>query len=493
MTCELLDPQLIADAPVENLREMRVIGTGSFYEFLVQAGQHDELSGRIQEVLSELRGKPAEFEEFSKIAASELLLVNSYDSSLARSVAQTTGLSEIHPFARAANWRGPTLGELFDAKAAVAVIPLDPISERFAPLLMQVWMVRRLPAAFWKNDQDHHLLIDGWDAYAQDLGYSIFIVPFLALENSVSGSSWRLGADLARRVLDEQPQRIRELAVSWIVTGDLQGNEVTAVDVARKSALAVATAPRRWMVPLASREHDRLGKDFGELLMGRHIFVRDLATAWAAFTGYLTFELDLSPKPWPERVDAVHALVSNALTPIIATVLIRQPIREAVFWLSKEMQGHESRIRQVLDIAVSCGLLDRDFVEKKVRYPPVESSTRGAVERALNDSTAALGSHGDECILFNKTGGNDSLKSAVENFARLHTHVRLVYRDVDNKKTAVFHDIRYTARLSVSERLDAGAEWIEWLDHSIPWDRPDEVIEFAKETLPVIARHIRPL
>ena len=144
---------------------------------------------------------------------------------------------------------GPLLAELLETSvfAAMALVPLTPLGESGHPVLSRLYCVRGLSKRFFPVELDANDLDSG-------RGYAWFLTG-LDEEDAgkrIEGRSWLLAAELLRRVVEKRDRETaRHLMAKYIVTGDVNGDRITKVEMGRKSELGHKRvfADLKWIVP----------------------------------------------------------------------------------------------------------------------------------------------------------------------------------------------------------------------------------------------------
>ena len=155
-------------------------------------------------------------------------------------------LAEKHPF----GMDGPTLASLIAPSvfAAMALVPLTPVGgESRRPVLARLYCVRGLDKRFFPAELDVNNLDSG-------RGYSWFLTGLDEEDTGkrIEGRSWLLAAELLRRVVEKRDRETaRHLMAKYIVTGDVNGDRITKVEMGRKSELGHKRvfADLKWIVP----------------------------------------------------------------------------------------------------------------------------------------------------------------------------------------------------------------------------------------------------
>lgn len=351
--------------------------------------------------------------EWNRCIAAELLLARAIPNTEVRSYPDE--FAEVRPFGE----EGPTLAELWDRSVAACLIPIK--AER-GPALAQLWLVAD-PDGKMGDDHRHR-----WKTASEWLtkhapGCKLFAVGTQEFDLSIEGPSWQLGAALACRGLEERrPKMIVELAAEWIVTGRVQARSVEEVAIGNKTDLRLN---RRWMLPEGNWPH--LTPEFRATHERRIALVPNLDSAWNHVTGAGTLE-ETARTDWPlgERVEAFHCLVSQAIRPMIASILCTQP-RLVYLWVSKQFAGNGTIVKEVLEKLSKKGRLPEAL---KVFPEPISSASMPDAEQALKNQ-GRLHLPTAKTVVFNITGGNMLMKWAVINLAALNPQLWLIYRDVD--------------------------------------------------------------
>ena len=155
-------------------------------------------------------------------------------------------LAEKYPFGT----DGPTLASLLSPSvfAAMALVPLTPVGgESRRPVLARLYCVRGLDKRFFPTELDVNNLDSG-------RGYSWFLTGLDEEDTGkrIEGRSWLLAAELLRRVVEKRDRETaRHLMAKYIVTGDVNGDRITKVEMGRKSELGHKRvfADLKWIVP----------------------------------------------------------------------------------------------------------------------------------------------------------------------------------------------------------------------------------------------------
>jgi len=374
--------------------------------------------------------------EWSRLVAEEILLAQLCGLEIHRSWLRE--FLEVCPFAGGRE----TLPEVWERVAWVAVVPLIRPGLRSGALI-RVWGLHTMDDAAWVEApagssplKSYAIRLGGWD-------------------HPIAGNSWHLGASLASRAATEKRADLQlALARDWIITGEVSGESVEKVDVKNKATIQ---SDRRWLVPIACQ---------GEFAkrVGRIRTCSDLRAAWIQLSGEGTLGHGMIAWPTPGEVLEMHATVSKAIRPVIASVLLTCPAR-VMFW-------HSANIEESGQFAE---LLESFFKDERVRgwpgwreRPPVVRKSLlpdgdlVAGENALREAGLHQASEG--AILFNITCGNLIMKLAAHHIARINPSVWLIYREPgidDAKEVILIRNLGHspsTGRMSPRDP-PAGVSW----------------------------------
>ena len=130
---------------------------------------------------------------------------------------------------------GPPLAELLETSvfAAMALVPLTPLGKSGRPVLARLYCVRGLGKRFFPAELDANDLDSG-------RGYSWFLTGLDEEDTGkrIEGRSWLLAAEFLRRVVEKRDRETaRHLMAKYIVTGDVNGDRITKVEMGRKAEL----------------------------------------------------------------------------------------------------------------------------------------------------------------------------------------------------------------------------------------------------------------
>jgi len=178
--------------------------------------------------------------EWRDAIAEEILLLAQDEPRLANELSGSFG--DCRPFRH-----GPNLRELMGLNGAVAVLPVDtsdPGDPHKQGAWMHLWLICDPKNRLAEPDDRHRLEgAEEWDALRECKLYTVTSCH----TNHLAGRSWQLGAFLAERALDSEVKR--QLAVYWIITGEVQNGEVTAVHLGNKTNIPWFDSGRSWLLP----------------------------------------------------------------------------------------------------------------------------------------------------------------------------------------------------------------------------------------------------
>ena len=127
---------------------------------------------------------------------------------------------------------------------AMALVPLSPSGSHGRPIVARLYCVSGLA-------NPHVLALEGMDEVSLQ-GFSWFLagVPQADLEIGVHGRSWLLAANLLARIVTKRDVKTaRNLAKSYIVTGDVSNGVIRRVEMLRKPELAKQFDNFKWIIP----------------------------------------------------------------------------------------------------------------------------------------------------------------------------------------------------------------------------------------------------
>ena len=127
---------------------------------------------------------------------------------------------------------------------AMALVPLSPPGTHGRPVVARLYCVAGLA-------NRHILLLEGMDeASLQGCSWFVAGVPQSDLEKGVHGRSWLLAANLLARIVAKRDVKTaRNLAKSYIVTGDVSNGAIRRVEMLRKPELAKQFDNFKWIIP----------------------------------------------------------------------------------------------------------------------------------------------------------------------------------------------------------------------------------------------------
>jgi len=373
--------------------------------------------------------------------------------------------------------RGPTIDLIASLRCAPGVIPLDmPPSGGLA----RVWIIHdhEKKLASFQNPQ-----LEGLDALFPAEGeWRLFIAG--CDPHKVDGSSWQLGAMLARWALErEHPLARRKLAADWLVTGSVRWEEngrysVQYVGLGSKAKLPeyCHDADRLWLMPAANERPAEA--DYAELASraaGRLHFSKDVRDAWAYITGEAMHVA--SDEHWPNDFAEVHGFVSNSQGPFLAmilqTVALRREQIRVVLWATRSMEGLAKELKQALVQCCERINLPKPLVEIPKAFDATDKEEPHVLNRTQRDlaDDASLGTVSGPKILFNYNGGTVLHRTAVQQRAALNPRIWLAYRDGDHRRTLDFTFIRLHTGSMLEGRLRLRPEacktvnWQALVDH----------------------------
>ena len=420
MISPLLDPK---GKPLELLKELHADAFGT-------------LASRLAEPMFCPHSMSPDLEQlWKRLVAEDILLATLWRLPVDPSWLES--LEDVQPLASCQD----TLAALLKTSAWVVVIPLD-LANRVTGTLIRLWGIR--------GETNTH-------AVEGDLGllggpYSIFLGGW---EHPLAGRSWQLGAALAASVADRQRVDLQiRLARDWVITGAMNGGTIEPVIAGNKARIRTH---RHWLVPQTNYD------EFSSVI-GRMVAAATLDGAWSHLSGEGLIEHGLTAWPAPEDVAELHATISQALRPLIASVLITRPNR-LVLWHSESKKESEDFADLVIEFFHAEQI--RNWSGWQGRVPQVEKrllpmNDLAAGERALRDGGLAKVSHGT--ILFNVTCGNLIMRLAIYNVARLNPSIWLIYREIGIKDPTEVILIRNSGHLPSTGRMRPAlaADGIRW-------------------------------
>lgn len=127
---------------------------------------------------------------------------------------------------------------------AMAHVPLSPPGTHGRPVVARLYCVAGLA-------NRHILPLEGMDeASLQGCSWFVAGVPQSDLEKGVHGRSWLLAANLLARIVAKRDVKTaRNLAKSYIVTGDVSNGVIRRVEMLRKPELAKQFDNFKWIIP----------------------------------------------------------------------------------------------------------------------------------------------------------------------------------------------------------------------------------------------------
>lgn len=362
----------------------------------------------------------------------------------------------------------PTLEALWTRPVASVIIPIKTDGR---PVLAQLWLVGDPKDELGEDHRKNWKTADEWlDTHAP--GYKLFSACSQEFSFAIEGPSWQLGAFLARRGLEQSiPEVLIALASQWIVTGRVKDGFVHEVSLGNKTDLK---SNRSWMLPEANWKH--LTPEF-RTTHARHIaLVPNLSSAWSHLTGIGTVE-ETATTDWPagENVEAFHGLVSNAIRPMIASILYTRP-RQVLLWVSTQFEKTGGMVRAVLERLAAQSYLPAGIT---VALKSISSASMPEAENDLR-TQGALHLPSAKTTVFNITGGNMLMKYAVINLAALNPQLWLIYRDLDAGSSHHFTRLRSSgaqlaAATIVPEESRRDINWTFLFEQFNPGKPPDTV------------------
>ena len=148
--------------------------------------------------------------------------------------------------------RTPKLLELLDpqVRIAMAYVPLSPVGNVGNPVLARLYCAKGLRGRYFPANLLEDGLLPGME------GYSWFFagLPDEKFDRKIDGRSWLLAASLLMFALQKgDASVVRNLAMKFIVTGDVRNGSVAKVEMGRKGELAVPGRPAfkdfKWIIP----------------------------------------------------------------------------------------------------------------------------------------------------------------------------------------------------------------------------------------------------
>lgn len=145
--------------------------------------------------------------------------------------------------------RTPKLSELLDpnVRIAMAYVPLTPVGNVGNPVLARLYCAKGLQGRYFPS----HLLEDGLLPGMEGFSWFFAGLPDEKFDRKIDGRSWLLAASLLMFALQKGDATVvRNLAMKFIVTGDVTGNKVGEVQMYRKYELANGIFRKlKWIVP----------------------------------------------------------------------------------------------------------------------------------------------------------------------------------------------------------------------------------------------------
>lgn len=233
---------------------------------------------------------------------------------------------------------------------------------------------------------------------------------------SITGTSWQLGAALALHALQENdPAATRKLYEAWLVTGEVDGQQIRSVDLGNKSSLHTA---RTWLLPCGNQPLAASPQQ------GRHPrskYAPNLATAWNHITGLWSREG--GRVEWAERAGILHLMAGKSITPMVSTALSLRPER-ACFWHSELSRRHAHTAAQVIQ---------HFLPDLETSFCLMPSASLAEAERALRAGFLDHPEIPGRQTFISITGGNRIMSFAGQALAKANPQIRLIYRDIDAK------------------------------------------------------------
>ena len=163
--------------------------------------------------------------------------------------------------------RTPKLSELLasQVRIAMAYVPLTPVGNVGNPVLARLYCAKGLQGRYFPA----HLLEDGLLPGMEGCSWFFTGLPDEKFDKKIDGRSWLLAASLLMFALQRSDASIvRNLAMKFIVTGDVIGNKVGEVQMYRKNELANGIFRKlKWIVPNQNAEEvHMLNADIPETL-----------------------------------------------------------------------------------------------------------------------------------------------------------------------------------------------------------------------------------
>lgn len=346
--------------------------------------------------------------EWSAAVALELLLAKSWGTDVDARLWES--FSPARPFAE-----GPVLGELAGAEMAFAAFPTDASTPVPPP-----WVLLALAKGLPLQTVDHRGVIATWESHAGAFPHAHVFTAVCGngdASRCVGHDSWTLAAHMAFRALGESGEVRRKLAAGWMLTGHVRPDGSLG-NVALSGKLTIHSR-RTWMFPPGmANELER----HPEFLANRHLPANAQA-AWDTITGAPIVEG--GDVDWPRNAEALHSFTSGAWQPVVAATLLAMP-RRLTLWHSAQQVSADSaqEIMRLFEDGFWLSTAPRVTV-KPVRSDSVRCA-KDAVEQALSGD---LGT--GRPVLFNITQGNRVMALAVQELARSHSNLWLIYRDLD--------------------------------------------------------------
>lgn len=304
----------------------------------------------------------------------------------------------------------PALSELLQQSGAMAVFPTCSITDAHQ---WRLYLFEKPAGQKW-NDHKHFLT----GSECIDPRLSVFLVNdlFESVNTQIDGKSWQLAYYLAQRTLERRNNRgiqdvQKNLAYTYLITGAVQGGQVTSVRIGNKTKL-LEDHKRKLILPQEC--HDQ--EDFAGPSAEKCHFIKDVDQAWKLIskTGVTQNDIKL-----PDSISHLNILVGGSCFPVLSVLFLINP-EKIVLWCSNETREKAELIRDTLDKIPEFSA-------------PVELRTMNShdLQQSYQDFREAIDlqkNRNSSCI--SMTGGNRLMGIAAQLVA-MEFNRQLIYRDVN--------------------------------------------------------------
>lgn len=344
------------------------------------------------------------------------------------SVSAPPALASISPFPRSK----ANLGDLAGRRGAVGVFPLD--RRAGLGLAAALFLVERRGEDTWDEDRD---LLEGASVRAREPWHLFVAVEGDGERNHdarhLSGDSWQLAYALARRAAERRSvQAVRALAMTWAVSGAVEGESIREVVVGNKLD-APGLRRRRFLFPEENRA--ALSQRFLEKpesdsrAAARVRFAADLGQAWSRVVA--GDPVHRGAESLPAGIPVLHSFVSAAWPVVVAAVVLLRPKR-LVLWVSDD----KGFIKAAKALAQAFRSPQLGWLRCEVEEPFRKVSSKNLAEAHSQIARELRQDLSLGPVWFNVTLGNRLMSYAVLPFAQLDDGLTLLYRDIDAKACA---------------------------------------------------------